>query len=152
MPYAGIALGPGFAFTYDYNAGQAGSIFGSFLFAIRAGFLFGHTDLQVEVSPVTWLPATAGQPVLQANISLGTLHHIAGNFYWPTRFGLGVAAVNLPDPLFMQRLELIGLAYQMGHVLIELDAPTFRHGTDFSNYGLFSFGFNLGASYAFAEL
>lgn len=147
---AGVSLAPGFGFVFDYATETASAVDPAFLFSLRIGALFSkRTELAVEISPVTWFPTTVVDPVLQMNLTIGNFNHLGGDFYWPTRFGLGFAAVNLPNELFTQRLDLIGVAYNWSHFIFELMLPSVRHGTDLDAYSVFDFHFGVQTSYAF---
>ena len=150
QPFAGFNLAPGFGFAIDYNSGQSTPVGAAFLFAFRGGLLFDRTELALEISPATWLIDTRGSGVFQVNVTIGEYYHIAGDFYWPLRGGLGVAAGNLGGrALFLQRFDPIGVAYNWSHFVWEVNAPSFRHGTDFDFGSVFNFVFNIQATYVF---
>jgi len=68
---------------------------------------------------------------------------------WPLRFGLGLAALELPvTPVHMQgRLDLIGLVYQHGHLLFELDLPSIRFCSEFRTVGIWAWLFTISITY-----
>ena len=140
-PYAGITIAGGFMtagvsgntpFTGGFNTFRGG-----FLLALNGGVYIGNHQLSFEISPVTYWPTLASPPgpafEMSANYAYmvpltdsGDLH-----VFWPIRFGLGMAAgpdLNLLGlAWFQMRLDLIGAAFQIGHVVIDLHLPTFRY-------------------------
>lgn len=112
---------------------------GSFAVALRAGLLVGKSELAVEISPFTEIlyrnipPAFTG-PAFGATLTYGyyaPLHegqHVA--VYWPIRFGVGVlAGANNTGGLayFQGRLDLIGFAVRVDHVLLGFEIPSARY-------------------------
>ena len=153
-PFVGIVLLPGMSLVHEYVFGTASDVEGAFLFGLKGGVLFGTTELAVEVSPMTYVPFTAGaaDPVFQANFTVGSHLTLTDEIRWPLRFGVGVAAVNIPtrsDVAFLTRFDLLGLSFNYGHLLIDAHFPSFRFGTDFDQGGVFNWLFGVGASYVF---
>ena len=150
--YLGMNILPGFGFVHDLNAGSISSVEASFLWAMKLGLFFGATALEVEFAPVTWLPVVVSSPpaYLSANLGLGTYNQLTSNVFWPTRFALGVAhSPSLDDTRFLTRLDIIGVSFNLGHVMIDLTFPSFRTATDFSDATIFNFLFGVGGSYIF---
>ena len=87
--------------------------------------------------------------MLTFNVSVGGLVPVAGDVFWPMRFGLGLAAVNSPtgEVYMLGRVDLIGLAYQVGHLLFEISLPSVRYSTEFRQLALWSWLFNISISY-----
>ena len=86
---------------------------------------------------------------MSGNTSAAYYIQLTDNLYYPLRAGLGFAAVNLPSAAFLLRGDVVGLAYKVGHVVLEGHLPSFRFATDFSSYGIMGFQFGVGATYAF---
>lgn len=146
--FAGLVLGPGASGWWPYG-GWAG-IEGAFFFGLRAGVMFGHTELSVELAPVTWVADFDADPMLSLLVSIGGVVRLGdSDVFWPLRFGLGLTAVNtLNDEVFMQgRLDLLGLVYQWGHLLFEIDLPSIRFHSDLHSWGIWGWMFNLGVTY-----
>jgi len=146
-PFFGITVAPGMT-GYWQNWGNL-PVESAFLFALRAGVLFDTTELSVELAPATWVWRSGEKPMLTLNVAIGGLLRLTRNLYWPLRFGLGFAAVNTPtDEVYMQgRLELVGLAYQLGHVIIEMSLPSIRFSSEFEHIGIWAWLFNVSFSY-----
>ena len=149
--YAGLTFAPGVFLGLDYGTGQTSPAYGSFFFALRGGVLFGRTALELEISPVTWIPILpAGGGAFNLNLSIGTYNQLVEGVYWPTRFGVGLQYLpNASQALFLSRLDLLGVAFNVGHVLIDFHVPSFRFTTEFDQIGTFNWLFGAGASYVF---
>lgn len=148
-PFVGFIASPGFSIFINHNNGNLSSANPSMLFGFRGGLMFGTTELALEVSPFTYAPFLSSDVVFQANITIGDLLHVAGPVFWPLRFGAGVVAANVPGPAFETRIDLLGVAFNIGHILVDVHAPSFRAFTDFDAYSVLSFDFGLGAAYVF---
>jgi hypothetical protein len=150
-PYAGVTFAPGVFLGLDYASGATTGAFGSFLFAFRGGVMFDRTALELEISPMTWVPVlNAGTTTLNVNLSVGTYNQLADGVYWPTRFGLGLQHIGAAsETLFQTRLDLIGVAFNIGHVLVDFYAPSFRFTTEFDQLGTFNWLFGAGGAYVF---
>lgn len=160
-PFAGIGLMPGAGIALAYQSGRTSDAEGAFLFALRGGVFIDQLALELEFSPVTFLPyaARGADPVLQLNgavayyIDLGFVEGL----YFPLRGGLGFAAVNFPtqsDAAMVVRLDLLGLAYMlplgsMGSILLEANLPSFRQAHDFDNGAVFNWLFGLNGAWLF---
>ena len=118
-------------------------------FPIRGGLLLNRAELSVELAPVTWVQDFDLDPNLSFLVNIGGLLPLGENVYWPLRFGLGLAAVNMPyDEVYaLGRLDLIGLCYQWGHLLFEINLPSVRFSSEFYRLGIWGWLFNLSASY-----
>lgn len=145
--FVGVGLGPGASGFWTYK--QKVIAKPEFLFALRGGLLFDRAEIGIELAPVTWVPDFEGKPILSFLVSVGGLPALGEHVFWPLRFGLGLAGVNTPnDAVLMQgRVDLIGLAYQYGHLLFELDLPSTRFASDLKTYGIWSWVGNLAVSY-----
>jgi hypothetical protein len=159
--FAGVTFAPGLTGFWPYG-GDLPVWFG-FLFALRAGVLFGRTELSIELAPDTWVwdfdpgehphftdhSYSGNVESLTFLVNVGGLIRLADSVSWPLRFGLGLAAVELPlTSVYMQgRLDLIGLAYQYGHLLFELNLPSIRFSSEFRNVGIWGWLFTLSVSY-----
>jgi hypothetical protein len=124
----------------------------SFLFGLRFGLYLERLELAVEVSPMTYvaLADTIGKPHLQVNGTIGGLIPLGDRFSFPLRLGAGFVTVNTNDlVLFQTRIDLLGLAIQVDHAVIEIDLPSFRFATEFDQIGVFSWVSGIGVVYAF---
>lgn len=159
--FAGLTFAPGLTGFWPYGGGV--DVWFGFLFSLRAGVLFGRTELSIELAPDSWVwdfdPAAhlyfsdhdweGNVESLSFLVNIGGLVRLADNLSWPLRFGLGLAALELPlTDVYMQgRLDLIGLAYQYGHLLFELNLPSIRFSSEFRNVGIWGWLFTLSVSY-----
>jgi len=140
-PYVGLALAGGFMtagisgntpFTGGFNTFRGG-----LLFAIDGGVYLGNHQLSFEIAPVTYWPTLASPPgpsfEMSANYGYMVPLMESGDLrvFWPIRLGLGMAAgpdLNLLGLAWFQvRLDLIGAAFQIGHVVVDFHLPTFRY-------------------------
>jgi hypothetical protein len=159
--FAGVTFAPGMTGFWDY--GGALPVWAAFLFSLRAGVLFGRVELSAELAPVTWVwdfspeehPHFADHQwegnveSLSFLVNVGGLIRLANNVSWPLRFGLGLVSHELPlTDVYMQgRLDLIGLVYQYGHLLFELDLPSIRFCSEFQNVGIWGWLFTISITY-----
>jgi hypothetical protein len=149
----GLTFAPGMSGYWLYGGGPV--VEASFMFGLRVGVLFDTIELAAELAPVTWFWHLDHEPMLTFHVSVGGLIQVAGNVYWPMRFGLGLAAVNPPsmqpypqDDVFMLgRVDLIGLAYKYGHLLFEVSLPSVRFISEFRQLGVWGWMFNITISY-----
>jgi hypothetical protein len=108
---------------------------GGFLFALRGGFFVGRSQLTFELSPLSYLyDHRAPGPAFQMNASYAYFIPLktTGNvlLYWPLRVGIGMmaGADNTQGLAYFQaRADLVGLAMQIGHVMLDFHAPSFRY-------------------------
>lgn len=131
-----------------------------FLFALRGGVIFDNQELAIELSPMTdWVTTNGRGPVFQVNGTYGyyAAIHDSGAFsvYWPLRIGVGMLAGgdNSAGLVYFQAIaDLVGPAFRIGHVIIDLRLPSFRYAVTGSN-GLqghiFSWELGASASYVF---
>ncbi len=151
--FGGLSFGPGFSAYHNLLAGSFGDVEGSFIFSLRGGVLLDGIEIALELSPVTYVPYLAsGDPMLQLNATGGTYLHLFGDLYWPLRAGIGLMAVNAPPPadaLLQIRADLIGVAYKIGHLIVEANLPSYRFGSELDRYAIHSWLFSLGGSYVF---
>ena len=118
---------------------------GAFLFSLRGGVLFGRHELALELAPFTDLPYNLGSAFFR-----GAAFRVAGNYgyyiplmeresfglYWPIKVGVGmVAGANNSQGLvyFEGRGDFVGLAFRVGHLLIDFAAPSFRYAVTHRN-------------------
>ncbi len=145
--FAGVAGGAGVSghwiYDHSFDTETAG------LFTIRGGVLLGDVELAAELAPKTFW-SEAGQPgMLTFNLSVGGLPELADSVHWPLRFGVGLADPGNPngDLWLMGRVDLIGIAYRLGHVIFELNLPSIRFQSDLEHFGIWGWVVNLGVTY-----
>ncbi len=136
--------------TGYWNYGGPVDVESAFFFALRAGVLLGRTEFALEIAPRTWL--WDFDPKLSSfslNVSIGGLLKLGRRTFWPIRFGLGFTTGDLPlKDVYMQgRLDLIGLVFQHGHLLFEINLPSTRFHSELRHVGIWSWLFNLSVSY-----
>jgi len=139
--FVGLTFGVGFI-NGGYTASQ-GSLWGTgvdaaVLAAIRGGIVFnGRHELALEIAPFTyfWDATTAPGPAFEANASYGYLLPLLKSpkaaLTWPFRVGIGVVAGGTNtnnEVVFEARVDVIGVSLRIGHVTLELHAPSFRYG------------------------
>jgi hypothetical protein len=116
------------------SIGSGSGVVGTFLAAIRGGVLIGPHELAVEAAPFTDLIALSpATPVFEANATYGyriKLHSSGGvTVTYPLRIGGGLLAggSNTAGRIYPQlRADVVGLGIVVGHVAIDLHAPSFR--------------------------
>jgi hypothetical protein len=146
--FAGVTLAPGL--TGFWNYGSSLSANAAFFFALRLGLMFDITELALEVAPNTWVrsfnPDVNSFSLLA---SIGGLIPVSRRAFWPMRFGLGFSAGNLPlQDVYMQgRLDIIGVGYQFGHLLFEVNLPSTRFHTEFRDIGIWAWLFTISVTY-----
>ena len=147
-PFFGLSIGPAASGTWLFRAKQL-DVDPAFFFAFRGGAYFGRVELALEVAPVTWIPRFDQDPNFSFLVSVGGLPEIDHHVYWPLRFGVGLSAVNtFNDQVLMQgRLDLLGVAFQYGHLLFEINLPSVRFHSEFDQYGLWGWLFNISGAY-----
>jgi hypothetical protein len=165
-PYVGITLAGGFDiggvtgnFAGFFNNFKV--VDGEFLFALNGGLYIGNHQLSFEIAPVTYVyDGKANGPIFEMVASyayfvplteFGDVH-----VYWPFRFGVGMLAgpdVNIFGLAYLQaRADLIGVAFQIGHAVIDLHLPSFRYAiTDKSGtqIHILDWLFGVSAGYSF---
>lgn len=102
----------------------------TFLGGLRVGFFARENELALEVTPFSSVYALS-VPVFQLNVSYGYLVPIARGsgtaVYWPLRFGVGFLTGNTNSNVFIEaRTDLLGIALQVGQVMIDFHVPSFR--------------------------
>jgi hypothetical protein len=147
--FGGITLAPGMTGYWVY--GGPVEVEPAFFFALRLGLLFDRTELALEIAPKTWVwdfddPQRSS---FSLNASIGGLIKVAKHAYWPLRFGLGFTAGDLAiKDVYMQgRVDLVGIVYQYGHLLFEVNLPSTRFHSEFRNIGIWAWLFNLSITY-----
>lgn len=163
-PYVGIGLNGGPVKPFDAKSGRdPGIIGGSFVFALRGGLYAGRNEIGVELSPMTNLVGSYGGQSVGPAFSLAfnytgyiPLHESSTlGVYWPMRVAFGFVAGNIPgDWAFMQfRFDLIGLAFKIGHVMLDFSLPSFRYlyapGDNTRNFMFFAWQPGVHAAYIF---
>jgi hypothetical protein len=136
-PYAGITGAGGFGtagvtgntlFTGGFNTFD-----GTAMFALEGGLYSGQHQASFEVAPVTyvWDAKAAPGPVFEMTANYAYFIPLADHIYWPVRFGIGMMAGPNSNALglafFEVRADLIGAAFQFGHVVVDLHLPSFRY-------------------------
>jgi hypothetical protein len=163
-PFIGLTVAGGFdtiGASGNAISGGFNTFDGAVLFALNGGIFIGNHQLMFEVAPVTFVydAKFAPGPVFEmtANYAYFIPLTDAGNIhvYWPIRFGLGMLAG--PDlnalglAYFQLRADLIGVAVQMGHVIIDMHLPSFRYSiTDKSGSQLHLLDWVFGVSLGYA--
>ncbi|MBW2456355.1 MAG: hypothetical protein JRI68_17680 [Deltaproteobacteria bacterium] len=147
-PFFGLSIGPAVSGTWLFRAKQF-DVDPAFFFAFRGGAYFNRVELAMEVAPVTWLPQFDQEPSFSFLVSIGGLPKIDDHVYWPLRFGVGLSTINtFNDQTLMQgRVDLLGVAIQHGHLLFEINLPSVRFHSEFDQYGLWGWLFNISAAY-----
>lgn len=164
-PFVGVGLlgGPAKPFSATTGRDQF-PITGSLLFSLRGGFYAGRNEIAIEMSPMTYAAFTDGSRGPQFQLAFdytGLIPLQEGptvSLYWPMRFGVGFVAGNMAigrsEPTFLQlRFDLIGFAIKVGHVMIDLSLPSFRHlyspGDQNGNFMFFTWHIGAQVSYIF---
>jgi hypothetical protein len=140
--FLGLAMHGGPAWLVTNSNGVTSNdpnLQGSFAFALRGGLFAGRSELAIEISPMTDIvyrnvpPAFTG-PAFGATFSYAyyaPLHEGPNvSVYWPIRIGAGVLAGgdNTYGLAYVQgRLDLVGFAVRVGHVMIGVELPSFRY-------------------------
>jgi hypothetical protein len=140
-PFIGITgLFGGFGIAgVDDGAGTQtfGAVNSAALFAFKAGVIVsGHHELAIELTP--FFTANVGNlgfggngTVFETNASYGYLIPITDHVSWPIRIGAGIMAGPSPnaanDAWFEVRADLIGVQVNVGHLLVDLQLPSFRY-------------------------
>ncbi len=159
-PFAGIGVMGGPSLPFVANGGRAGKMDGSFLLSLRGGIYAGRNELALEISPMTYLVGTQlpGTSFQLAFTYTGLVPLFEGpklGVYWPFRIGYGFVAANMPhNAAFMQlRIDIFGVAFRVGHVMLEFSLPAFRYlyspGDVTGNAMFFSWLPSMQASYVF---
>jgi hypothetical protein len=146
--FVGLTLGPGMSGWWPY-AEKHVSVEPAFFFGVRGGATFDHAELGFELAPMTWVRSFEVDPSVSFLVTIGGFPELGEHVYWPLRFGLGLSALNTPDGkvLMQGRVDLIGLAFQYGHLLFEIDLPSTRFHSEFANYGIWGWLCNVSVSY-----
>ncbi|MBW2523337.1 MAG: hypothetical protein JRI23_04150 [Deltaproteobacteria bacterium] len=120
--------------------GTTGGVIPSAHGAVRVGGLFDLTELALEVSPMTYWLSTKTSAAFAAHVTIGQLAELDERLFWPGRFGAGLLVVpeSSSEAAFLARLDLIGLAFNYGHLLFDFALPSFRIATDFDTGAVFS--------------
>ena len=138
-PFAGFALAGGFdtvGITGSLGSGGFNTFDGAFLFALQAGAFIGNHQLSFEIAPVThFYDLKASGPIFEMSASYAYFIPLtdmgSAHLYWPLRFGLGMAAG--PDDnigglaYFQMQADLLGVAAQVGHLIVDFHLPSFRY-------------------------
>lgn len=141
-PFAGLSWvgGPAWMVATTGNASvNDRNLQGSFLFSLRGGVYLDRHELALELSPFTYVPYNTASLFFR-----GATFRVAGTYgylipiheaeafavYWPLRVGVGfVAGANNTQGLayFEGRFDGVGVAFRVGHLMIDVMAPSFRY-------------------------
>ena len=135
--FAGISMMGGPSEVYIYASGPftgTVGVEGAFAFELYGGVLFDRFELAAHFSPVATKPYDV--PGADTNLSLrvtaGGYLPITDTVSWVLRGGVGFLAVNSPfagdDVIPQIQADLVGVAIHVGHLNIEVGAPSFRLG------------------------
>lgn len=149
--FVGMGIKPGMGIAVPHGGGGASDVEFALLWALRGGVLIDRAEVSLELAPVTarvfW--PTDG-PNLSALINFGYHLPLGGPVNWPFRVGAGVTAVNfLSDAALQTRLDAVGISIDYKHFLVDIQVPSFRHHTDFSDFSLVNLYFGVDAAYVF---
>jgi hypothetical protein len=155
--FAGLGLAAGPHLPIDLATSVTQRVVGGVVGWLRGGLLIDGFELSLDVAPVTEFYQVGQSPVLWAGLNGGYYVPFAdlggGDLAWPLRVGAGIWAINLPTRtrpvMFNARADLIGLAYNLGWLLVEAHLPSLRFATDFERIGLLQLDFGLSAAYVF---
>jgi hypothetical protein len=162
-PFVGIGLNVGAEMPFLADRSRKGDVGGQFAFALRGGLYTGLNRIAVELSPMTYLIGASNGATLGPSFAVA--FHYTGfiplhetptfGVYWPMGVGFGAIAGNIPtNAAFMNlRIDLIGLAFRIGHVMLDFSLPSFRYiyapGTSNGNTMFFSWLPGVNAEYVF---
>jgi hypothetical protein len=124
--------------------------------SLRAGIFAGKSEIGLEVSPATYFPFSGMGPSFQLAASYGYFLTIRESrtvsVYWPLRLGAGVFGYNSLGLAFFQlRADVAGISLRIGHVLVDLYAPSFRYAISFvSGEDLHLLALHLGGGVTYA--
>lgn len=117
-----------------------GSVTPALLFALKAGVIVGgRHELGVELTPFFTVlsgagslgPVGASGPAFEINASYGYLIPIMDHLSWPLRVGAGLLAGPSPNAgdnaWFEVRADLVGVQVNVGHLLVDVQLPSFRY-------------------------
>ncbi len=128
---------------------QTGNTDGAFLLGVRGGVVIGPNELSLELSPMTYfwdLASGNPGPTFQFNVAyryLIKLYEAQGlQVFYPIGLGLGLFTGNTNGDVFFQaRFDLIGILVKYGHLLVDINLPSFRYGV--TSQGVLGETFNL---------
>lgn len=166
-PFAGLTWGGGFetaGLTGNSGSGGFNSFDGNFLFALQGGVFIDKHELKLELAPFTYLLDAKTNAFAR-----GAVFELSGSYayyiplydsptlkaYWPLRIGLGfvAGADNTAGLVYFQpSADVVGVALQIGHIMLDMHLPSFRYAvTDRGGAQLswLSWTFGLSASYVF---
>lgn len=163
-PFVGVGAAPGLSMLFGWQGMFNGVLRdpqAAFMFSVRGGLLYGRFELALELSPVAYVPAfmsglqaIAVSPLYQNGAgfslaaSVGGYMWVAGNLYWPVRLHVGFNTLNTNTGIF-GGLDLAGLSYKWGHLLMGVTLLGLRFYTDFNTGGIASALFNVSAEWVF---
>lgn len=162
-PFFGLTFAGGFM-TKGITGNFAGAVKsfdffdGAFLFALHGGVFIDKEQLELEISPFTYVwDGKANGPIFQMTANYAHFFQLYDSndlrIYWPIRIGLGMSAGDniLGLATFQPRADLIGVALQVGHAIIDLHLPTFRYAvTDKNGTQLHVLDWMFGTSISYA--
>lgn len=133
--FAGISMMGGPAEVYVYAGGPFNGtvgVEGAFAFEFYGGVMFDRFELAAHFSPVATKPydVLGSDTNLALRVTAGGYIPITDMVSWVLRGGVGFLAVNSPfpnDDIVPQiQADLVGVAIHVGHLNIEVGAPSFR--------------------------
>lgn len=133
--FAGISMMGGPAEVYIYASGPFSGtvgVEGAFAFEFYGGVMFDRFELAAHFSPVATKPydVPGSDTNLALRVTAGGYIPISDMVSWVLRGGVGFLAVNSPLPnddiLPQFQADLVGVAIHVGHLNIEVGAPSFR--------------------------
>lgn len=102
--------------------------------APRVGAYFGQHELALEIAPFTQVYGFEGV-TFQVNVSYAYLIAITRGtdaaLYWPVRFGAGFLAEGIFG--VEGRVDVLGLALQLGQVMLDFHLPSYRFAIFFDD-------------------
>ncbi|MCA9668511.1 MAG: hypothetical protein KC503_23125 [Myxococcales bacterium] len=146
--FVGLSGGPSVSRFYSYDHGSLGDTYGGAFFALRAGVLFGKTELAINFAPRTQhVKNDVDQMAL--GLSIGGYLRITDRVYWPMRLRHNVIFGDTWDdrPYMQIGLDLVGVALRFGDFIVELNAPSASFTTDFKEVAQASWAFRFGLTW-----
>jgi hypothetical protein len=160
-PFVGTAFlgGPNVLVSSGIAGFGGGSVVDTgFNWVLRGGVYINKNEIALEISPGSYVATFPSAGVgFQFNVSYGYLFTLSesssgASAYWPIRIGVGMVAGNGASPAFQGRVDLVGIAIKIGHVIVDLYSPSFRFTVANDSgvtAGFLSWDFGAGASYLF---
>jgi hypothetical protein len=129
--FTGISMLGGPGALLDIDPAEVEGVEPAWAFELYGGVLINRFELALHFSPVAYKLYDANPDTqLSARLTVGGYIPITESVSWVMRAGAGFAAVNTglerDDVLPMLQADLIGVAIHVGHLNIEIDAPSYR--------------------------